>query len=403
MTNTNVRLVGVTDQTLTLALQGRLDAAASLEIEEQINDLCAAHAHQHLVLDLQGLTYISSMGLRLVLTLHKRCSMELVDVCPDVWNVFDMTGFTQIVKMRKAFREISLDGCTKLGEGANGTVYRIDEDTIVKLYRSDTPLAVIDQERDYAQAAFVAGIPTAISYDVVRSGDSYGIVFEMLNAATFDRKLAQPDEHFDSHIQRYVQLFQSLHATDASYTALPRMKEKYHRWIDALSDRYGDDERQAMHSLVDAVPERDTMIHGDFHPRNIMTQGDELLLIDMADISVGHPIFDLAGVGLTHMHYPTITPQTCCFYIGIEADILKRMWRMLLTQYFGTDDEAQLHQWERLVLAFTHLRYAVNPAVVSGLPADLVDSQIAFGKQFVCEEAQWAKDTIQHTEWKTSF
>ena len=80
------------------------------------------------------------------------------------------------------FREISLEGAEKIGEGAHGEVYRIDEETIAKVYRDSEPLEKIRKEKELSKWAFVKGIPTAISYDIVRVGDRYGVVYELLNA-----------------------------------------------------------------------------------------------------------------------------------------------------------------------------------------------------------------------------
>ena len=47
--------------------------------------------------------------------------------------------------------------------------------------------------------------------------------------------------------------------------------------------------------MIAAVPERSTMVHCDFHAGNVMYQRGEIVVIDMADIGYGYPIFDLAG------------------------------------------------------------------------------------------------------------
>ena len=78
---------------------GRLDTttAPTLDktISEDIGDTSA------LVLDLKGLEYISSAGLRVLLGAQKkmqnRGSMKVTNVCEDVMEVFDMTGFTDIL------------------------------------------------------------------------------------------------------------------------------------------------------------------------------------------------------------------------------------------------------------------------------------------------------------------
>ena len=111
---------------LTVALNGRIDSANAAEAEKEI--LAATDGFTgELVLDAENLTYLSSAGLRVILRLKKaNKTTRIVNVSSDVYEVFDMTGFTEMMDISKAYRKISIDGCEVIGEGANGIVYRID-------------------------------------------------------------------------------------------------------------------------------------------------------------------------------------------------------------------------------------------------------------------------------------
>ena len=62
----------------------------------------------------------------------------------------------------------------------------MDEETIVKEFHNADALENINRERELARTAFVLGIPTAISYDVVRlENGGYGAVYELLNAKSY--------------------------------------------------------------------------------------------------------------------------------------------------------------------------------------------------------------------------
>ena len=75
---------------------GRLDTITAPVLEKSINE--NAPSIQNLVLDLKGLEYVSSAGLRVLLTAHKRMNgaMKLVKVGELVMEVFEMTGFADI-------------------------------------------------------------------------------------------------------------------------------------------------------------------------------------------------------------------------------------------------------------------------------------------------------------------
>ena len=86
------------DDTLTVTLEGRLDTLTSPDLERALNDLADI---DHLIIDFSGVSYISSAGLRVLLSLQKRMSdgkdMVVKNVQSAVLEVFDMAGFTDIL------------------------------------------------------------------------------------------------------------------------------------------------------------------------------------------------------------------------------------------------------------------------------------------------------------------
>ena len=86
---------------VTLTLAGRLDTATAPELETEV-DACAGVV-KDLVLDLKDLEYTSSAGLRVILKaqkmMNKQGSMKLIHVNEDVMEVFDITGFLEILNI----------------------------------------------------------------------------------------------------------------------------------------------------------------------------------------------------------------------------------------------------------------------------------------------------------------
>lgn len=83
--------------------EGRIDTTTAVEYGNSINDLLDNSSEEinELILDFENIDYISSIGLRVILELQKRMneqgSMKLVKVVPSVMEVFEMTGFTNIL------------------------------------------------------------------------------------------------------------------------------------------------------------------------------------------------------------------------------------------------------------------------------------------------------------------
>ena len=85
-----------------ITLEGRLDTTTAPELEKAINH--EGEALKSLVLDFKGVDYISSAGLRVLLTAQKKMnvqgSMELTNVSEAVMDIFEMTGFADILVIK---------------------------------------------------------------------------------------------------------------------------------------------------------------------------------------------------------------------------------------------------------------------------------------------------------------
>ena len=85
-----------------LKIEGRLDTTTAPELEKTING--EGDALKNLVLDFGGVDYISSAGLRVILTAQKKMniqgSMELINVSEAVMDIFEMTGFAEILVIK---------------------------------------------------------------------------------------------------------------------------------------------------------------------------------------------------------------------------------------------------------------------------------------------------------------
>ena len=85
-----------------IKIEGRLDTTTAPELEKTINN--EGDELKNLVLDFKGVDYISSAGLRVLLTAQKKMnvqgSMELINVGEAVMDIFEMTGFADILVIK---------------------------------------------------------------------------------------------------------------------------------------------------------------------------------------------------------------------------------------------------------------------------------------------------------------
>ena len=87
----------VNEEALIVTIEGRLDTSTAAEFESFMNDNLSNE--KNLILDCKELVYISSAGLRVLLSVQKKMkdSMKLINVGELVMEVFEMTGFADIL------------------------------------------------------------------------------------------------------------------------------------------------------------------------------------------------------------------------------------------------------------------------------------------------------------------
>ena len=334
--------------TLTLCLTGHVEAANASALEADIQKAREEYQPGAVVLDCDKLEYMSSAGLRVILRLRQ----ELEDTCllnvhPDLYEILETTGFTEMMRVEKAYRTVSLSGCELIGQGANGKVYRLDGEDILKVYTNTDALPEIQHERELSRAAFVLGVPTAIPYDVVAVTEGgYGSVYEMLNAKTYVKVWQDGEKSLEELAAMAVELLRLIHSRQVRQSVVPSAREVALDWADYLKDWLPAEQYEKLRRLFAEVPDDRNLVHGDYHFRNLMYQDGETLLIDMDKLSYGNPIFELAAIYNAYVGFPATDPGDAERFLGIPADLCARLWRMMLSGYLGTEDEQRLRDVE---------------------------------------------------------
>ena len=94
----NIDVKKTADQ-VTIEVAGRLDTTTAPALEKAISE--SIQEEKHLILDFNALEYISSAGLRVLLGTQKKMqkigSMKVLNVCDEIMEIFEMTGFVDIL------------------------------------------------------------------------------------------------------------------------------------------------------------------------------------------------------------------------------------------------------------------------------------------------------------------
>ena len=346
----------------TFIFNGPIDSNVTDEIRTFVESHCASE--DKVIFDMANVEYMSSAGLRVILKTAKSVKeFEVINVCVELYNIFDMVGFTQMIKIKKALREISIEGKELIGEGYMGKVYRLDPDTIIKVFKRGSDISDIEREIGLAKKAFVLGVPTAIPFDIVKVKEGgYGSVFELLKSSSFNKLFINNPEKEDEYIDMYVGIIKAITSIEAKNPGdFPRKIDNAIEWVNYLKENKVYDEKtlDKLDALIKTIPEDNHLIHGDCHIKNIMMQGDEPFLIDMDTLGVGHPIFELTAIFLTYIGYPDKFPGNVEDFLGIEDRLAKKLFNKTIESLYKdkTDDERKQIVEKCALLGYMWLTY----------------------------------------------
>ena len=328
------------DEVLTICPSGSIDTTNAEFFGKEVDDIINEHPYKQLILNLDELEYISSAGLRQILRLSKKDrNLKIINCSTEVYNIFEMTGFSQMMNISKGYRKLSVDGCEVIGEGSNGVVYRLSPDTIIKVYKNNDALEDIERERQLAQKALVLGVNTAIPFDIVTVDGKYGSVFELLSSESLTKLINKNPDDKDKYIKVFADLLKEIHETVVADESLPSAKQAALKWVEWLHDYLPAETYDKLHKLVDDVPESNNMIHGDYHTNNVHYDNNEAILIDMDTLSVGNPVFEFASIYLAFIGYGELDPKAIENFLKLKVEDANYVFYKLIDDYFADKDE----------------------------------------------------------------
>lgn len=297
--------------------------------------------------------YYQTIAEELELDLNKTGAFkEFVKHINFIWpGTFD----TEKTKFKK-YRVLSPDGMVLIGKGAKGDVYRYDDELIVKVYNEKNMFKDIERENYLARKAFVAGLPTAISFGIVMVGDRYGSMFELINSDSVTNLIGKQPSQLEHYAKIMADIALQIHHTDAGDIDPPAIRTSALEWVAGGVEKLDPDLAQKICSLIETLPERNTLIHGDFHTGNVMRQRDEYLLIDMDRLSVGHPIFELCGLHKSYVALGELDPSVVENYMHFSYDTSLRFFDCFLRYYLETEEQERILEVKNKAALLSYVR-----------------------------------------------
>ena len=210
-------------------------------------------------------------------------------------------------------------------------------------------------------------------------------MYELIDAVTLSRYMIDNPDKAPEYRIKYARVMKDMHQV-----SLPGEFESvnalYKKWVRSLDSYLTSDEIEALVRVIDCIPDHNGVVHGDCHVGNILVQQGELVLIDMADISRGHPFFD---IGSEYFHYKItdvdgvrhIVLRSVLGFVPDNDNMTDAIWNDLVKGYFEPKSETDLQAINDIARCGGLLRLVALMAKHAQLPDDVKRSGIAYARQ----------------------
>ncbi|MCR4924533.1 MAG: anti-sigma factor antagonist [Lachnospiraceae bacterium] len=332
---------------LRISLEGNIDASNVDNIKDYV-EAEETREHSSVVIDCKNLNYISSVGLRVLLKLSKNEQkkgnekIRVVDVRPEIYEIFETTGFTSIMEVGKTCKEIDPEGLTLMQEGYRSRLYRLDEDTLIKVYKGEDGLSLLMQAKKLAKIAFVEGVPTVLSYDIVKVGDDYGSIYECINSKSLSEYIIEDSGKIDLYLERYVNFMKQLFDIEIDDEEVPDLNKDFLDDLYSLSDILSVAQIGGIRRMIVWMPKTLKAGHKSLSLNNVILEDRELILTDMDMFGKGQPIFTFVGIYLQYKLLYEHDEEYMEKRYGISKELAGRIWEKTLSLYYKEADEAAL-------------------------------------------------------------
>ena len=246
------------------------------------------------------------------------------------------------------------------------------------------------------------GIPTAISYDVVKCGNSYGVIYEMLDAKTEAQIFEEDPSQIPELTRKSAELLKELHQIVPGPDAgLPKFKQHLFNWLDLLSGYLTAQEIEKIKNFIKNIPERDTFLHGDYHAKNLILRNGEIQLIDMGSASIGHPIFDISACMTIYLIMPATSDkamnyQTRHRILGFGLEHAQQVWDIMCGTYFGLSSHEEIEAMTKKLMPYCFLFAVYKITYVHGTEGENFS---IFLEKLFRENLLPAIDTAEHLDF----
>ena len=183
----------------------------------------------------------------------------------------------------------------RLATGRTAELFAWEDGRVLKLLNAGIAAAAADHEANIGRLVHAAGLPVPAVYGRIDLNGRAGILYERIEGPTLLSLITRQPLKMPGWGRTLARLQHQVHQNAAS--GLDNKIESLERAIQK-EPNVPDDLRKAALARLNRLPAGDALLHGDFHPDNILVSARGLIIIDWLDASRGHPLADVARTWL---------------------------------------------------------------------------------------------------------
>ena len=238
----------------------------------------------------------------------------------------------------------------KVAEGREAEIFAWEDGKILRLQRDPDSQLRVARQAMAIEAASKSGLRVPEVYGEATAMGRPGLIMERLDGTDVLTLLGNQPWKLWWAARVCSELHAQMHDAKAVPEIVP-LKQRIRGMVES-SDKVP--ERFAEFALrqMDDLPDGDRLLHGDFHPANIMMQGDDPVVIDWTAVARGDPAADFARTRLM-LRIGELPPGTPMVMRALTAVGRGVLWRLYDREYrrYRSPDMSIVERWQTVRLA----------------------------------------------------
>jgi uncharacterized protein (TIGR02172 family) len=230
----------------------------------------------------------------------------------------------------------NISNLNRLAEGRTAEVFAWEAGKIIKVYRPGFPAEDARYEADVAVNVQESGVACPHFFGMTEVDERPGLIYEKIEGIPMLELVTKSPWRVPALARQMAALHIQMHQPFIS-ADLPTQRGKY-TWRIEHTPSLSGNLKPALLGQFARLPDERRLCHGDFHPANVMVSGTRSVTIDWIDVSVGHPMADVA--------------RTSVILLGAAATLRNPLFGFVvrwfhsiyLKEYFKSDGDLTLYQ-----------------------------------------------------------